>query len=413
MSPVDKILKAGCMKPKLRAIWDVGVAAADPVGAVERALPSVDLGDPSKLTVVAVGKAAPNMIAPVLAQLTPKKALVVTHRENQVGDIKADVMRAGHPVPDPEGEAAANAICDLAEAMGRDEHLLILISGGASAMLPAPRKGITLQDKIRVTEALLASGAPIEVMNIVRQQLSRIKGGGLARLASPAKVTALVLSDVIGDDLRAVASGPTLPPLGTPKDAIEALRSYFCWGKVGQDVRNLLHENQDLGPVPKTDTRIISSNSKSVEVMAEAAKEGKILTPPLLGDVTDASERLAALPSGLWLIGGECTVQIKGKGKGGRNQELALRMALIAEREGWPAGWTYLQGGSDGRDGPTDAAGAIVNSQTLKKMRAAGVDPVAALKDNDSYHALKAAGDLLVTEATGTNVADLGVLYKP
>jgi hydroxypyruvate reductase len=113
------------------------------------------------------------------------------------------------------------------------------------------------------------------------------------------------------------------------------------------------------------------------------------------------------------LIGGECTVQLKGKGKGGRNQELALRMALIAERQGWPAGWTYLQGGSDGRDGPTDAAGGVVNSQTLKKMRAAGVDPVAALKDNDSYHALKAAGDLLVTEATGTNVADLGVLYKP
>lgn len=139
-------------------------------------------------------------------------------------------MRAGHPVPDPEGEAAANAILEMAEGLGKDDHLLILISGGASAMLPAPAKGLTLGDKIAVTKALLASGAPIEVMNLVRQQLSRIKGGGLAIAAAPARVTALVLSDVIGDDLRAVASGPTLSPLGTPEDAVPGpSRIFLLW----------------------------------------------------------------------------------------------------------------------------------------------------------------------------------------
>ncbi len=401
------------MKPKLRAIWDAGVAAADPAGAVTRALPDLDLGDPAHLSVVAVGKAAPRMIAPVLEAVTPAQSLIVTHRENVFDDLGVKVMRAGHPVPDPEGEAAANAILDLAEGLGKDDHLLILISGGASAMLPAPAKGLTLGDKIAVTKALLASGAPIEVMNLVRQQLSRIKGGGLAIAAAPARVTALVLSDVIGDDLRAVASGPTLSPLGTPEDAVQALRGYFCYGKVPQEVRNHLREAPKTRAVPETDTRIVGSNDVSVEIMKEQAPEAKILTPPLTCDVKEAVERLAKLPAGLWLIGGECTVQVKGKGMGGRNQELALRLAMKAEEEGWPAGWTYIQGGTDGRDGPTDAAGAIVNGQTLKKIRAAGVDPAAALKNNDSYHALKAAGDLLVTGATGTNVADLGVLYRP
>ena len=401
------------MKPKLRAIWDAGVAAADPAGAVTRALPDLEFGDPAHLSVVAVGKAAPRMIAPVLEAVTPKQALIVTHRENVFDDLGVPVMRAGHPVPDPEGEAAANAILEMAEGLGKDDHLLILISGGASAMLPAPAKGLTLDDKVRVTKALLASGAPIEVMNLVRQQLSRIKGGGLAIAADPARVTALVLSDVIGDDLRAVASGPTLAPLGTPEDAVQALRGYFCYGKVSQEVRNHLREAPKKRDVPETDTRIIGSNDVSVATMKEQAPEAKVLTPPLTEDVKDAVERLAKLPSGLWLIGGECTVQVKGKGMGGRNQELALRLAMKAEEEGWPAGWTYIQGGTDGRDGPTDAAGAVVNGQTLKKMRAAGVDPAAALKNNDSYHALKAAGDLLMTGATGTNVADLGVLYRP
>ena len=163
------------MKPKLRAIWDAGVAAADPAGAVTRALPDLEFGDPAQLSVVAVGKAAPRMIAPVLEAVTPKQALIVTHRENVFDDLGVPVMRAGHPVPDPEGEAAANAILEMAEGLGKDDHLLILISGGASAMLPAPAKGLTLDDKVRVTKALLASGAPIEVMNLVRQQDQMIK----------------------------------------------------------------------------------------------------------------------------------------------------------------------------------------------------------------------------------------------
>lgn len=164
-------------------------------------------------------------------------------------------------------------------------------------------------------------------------------------------MTALVLSDVIGDDLRAVASGPTLSPLGTPEDAVQALRGYFCYGKVPQEVRNHLREAPKTRDVPKTDTRIVGSNDVSVATMKEQAPEAKILTPPLACDVKEAVERLAKLPSGLWLIGGECTVQVKGKGMGGRNQELALRLAMKAEEEGWPAGWTYIQGAPTGVTG--------------------------------------------------------------
>ncbi len=288
--------------------------------------------------------------------------------------------------------------------------MLYLISGGGSALLPAPAEGISLQDKVAVSRLLLASGAGIEEMNLVRQQLSRVKGGGLARVAAPAFQRALILSDVVGDDLRAVASGPTVAPLGDREQARRAARARGIWDDLPEAVRRHLEQDVAPVPVPDVENRLIGSNAMSVAAM-EAACGGWVEKSPLVGDVADAARRVwdEARP-GATLWGGETTVVLRGVGKGGRNQELALRVALLAEAKGVAGPWVFLSAGTDGRDGPTDAAGGLVDAGTLDRMRAAGVDPVTALEQNDSYTALAASGDLVVTGETGTNVADVQVL---
>jgi hydroxypyruvate reductase len=274
---------------------------------------------------------------------------------------------------------------------------------------------VSLADKAAVNRLLLASGAPIEAMNLVRQNLSRLKGGGLARLAHPAAVTALILSDVIGDDLRAIASGPTVAPLGDAAAAAAVLRARGLWDAVPATVRAHLAAAPPAPPVPPADNRLIGSNARSVAAMAAAAPGARVAAEPLTGDVAAAAARiLAEGRPGITLWGGETVVTLRGRGLGGRNQELALRVALLAEAAGgWPTGWAFLSAGTDGRDGPTDAAGGLVDAGSLARMRAAGIDPAARLADNDSHRALAAAGDLVVTGGTGTNVADLQVLILP
>lgn len=386
-----------------RMIFDAGVAAADPYGATLRNLRDV----PDPALIIAVGKAAMRMAEAALERFAGVTCLVVTNYENAGNLAGATVMAAGHPVPDENGAAAGQAVLKaLQSATG---PVLALISGGGSALLPAPVAGVSLADKAAVNEALLGAGLDIVKMNLVRQQLSQIKGGGMLRAAAPQQVTTLILSDVVGDELSAIASGPTVAPLGTPAQARDILKSAGIWDELPASVRNHLETAQPAGDLPNAQNVLIGSNAQSVDAMLAASPNARVLEP-VEGDVADAAKRICdAAGAGVTLWGGETTVVLRGAGRGGRNQELALRIALEAGARGW-TDWTCLQGGSDGRDGPTDAAGGLVDQGTLMRIAAAGGDVDALLANNDSYAALALAGDLLMTDATGTNVADLGVL---
>lgn len=402
----------GEMRNIARDIFHAGVVAADPEKAVDAALKGRDFTRP---TLIAVGKAARKMAEVAMRSVQADPVVVVTNVENAAPLAGAEIRAAGHPVPDAEGARAALRVEEtLSHAKG---DVIALISGGGSALLPAPVPGVSLEDKAEVNRLLLGSGADIVTVNLIRQQLSRLKGGGLLRAAAPARVTALILSDVITDDLRAIASGPTVSPIGARNEAAQALRDLGLWEHLPASVQTHLSRPQvDLGPLPESEAILIGSNKLSVAAMARHAGGGAshgvhVFPVPLEGDVDRAAKTIveSAKEPGVFLFGGETTVRLKGDGLGGRNQELALQVALLAEAAGWGE-FVFLSGGTDGRDGPTDAAGGIVDADTLTRMRAAGVSPENSLARNDSYHALKAAGDLLITGATGTNVADLQVL---
>ncbi|WP_019953988.1 glycerate kinase type-2 family protein [Yoonia vestfoldensis] len=385
-----------------RRIFAAGVMAADPVAAVTRHLD--DIATPA-LT-IAVGKAARGMAQAALGRFAGVPTIVVTNYENAQPLDGAQVLAAGHPVPDDNGAEAAKAV--IAALQAAKGPVLALISGGGSALLPAPAGALTLADKIAVNTLLLGSGLDIRDMNLIRQQLSDLKGGGMLRHAAPHPVTALILSDVVGNDLSAIASGPTARPIGTAAQAVTLLQSAGLWDRVPPAVRDHLGQARPVPDLPAALNILIGSNAQSVAAMAKAAGAAFVIPEPVTGDVADAAQLICdqARP-GITLWGGETTVVLKGKGRGGRNQELALRIAIEAARRGWVA-WTCLQGGSDGRDGPTEAAGGIVDQDTLAR-----IDDVAGLlANNDSHAALAQAGGLLMTGATGTNVADLGVLIR-
>ncbi|MEZ5732628.1 MAG: DUF4147 domain-containing protein [Paracoccaceae bacterium] len=408
-----------------RALFDEALRAADPAQALRRAIKVHPLPEPDpdgRQIVVAVGKAAGAMMTEALAHLPAApatEAIVVTNHENAGAIAGAAVFAAGHPVPDENGLAAGQAVIAALGRATAADRVIALISGGGSALLPAPAEGLTLADKARVNELMLAAGADITEMNLIRQQLSRLKGGGMTRLAYPATVTAYVLSDVIGDDLRVIASGPTEAPLGTAADARRLLEGRGLWPRLPEAVRAHLGRADPLPPSPvPAATHLIGSNGHSLAAIRDAVPAGwrvEIASDRLTGDVGDACAAIqaavAATPADrpiCLIFGGETTVTLTGDGRGGRNQELALRMAMAMRGEGW----VLLSGGTDGRDGPTDAAGGIVDSQTMARMRAAGADPQALLANNDSYRALAASGDLLVTGATGTNVADVQIFLR-
>ena len=388
------------IRHRLRTIFDAGVAAADPAAAVARHLP--DVGPPA--LIVAVGKAAVAMATPAVADFPGVPALVVTNYENAVPLLGANVLAAGHPVPDDNGLAAGARVLAALEAT--DGPVLVLISGGGSALLPAPVDGVALADKQAMNRALLAGGLDIGAMNLVRQQVSKLKGGGMLRAAG-GPVTALILSDVVGDDMAVIASGPTVAPIGTAEAAVAVLNDAGIWDAMPGAVQDALRAGGTRGALPCARNVLVGSNAISVAAMADAAPGCRVL-PPVDGDVAVAARVICdAAGPGVTVWGGETTVVLKGDGKGGRNQELALRIALEAKARGWNT-WCCLQAGSDGRDGPTDAAGAIVDQGTLGRIGDLG----ARLVNNDSYAALQEAGDLLITGATGTNVADLGVMIR-
>ncbi len=397
------------LRSQITNLFQIGVDAADPYAAVRNALEN----DPFQPTlIVSVGKAAMRMAEAALDTLgLGVRCIVITNYEN-AKDLKgAEVYPSGHPIPDENGANASQVVLQALE--NGTGPVLALISGGGSALMPAPAKGITLEEKAEVNRLLLASGADIHQMNLVRQQLSRLKGGGFIVSAEPHPVRALILSDVVGDDLSTIASGPTAPSLGTAGDAIQMLKRFGLWDYISDSVRDHLAAVGRIRRQKSGDNRLIGSNGQSLGAIEAALAGVKRLTDPIEGDVNEAARHICdhAAQHGFTIWGGETTVQIKGKGKGGRNQELALRIAVEAKKRGWSE-WTCLQAGTDGRDGPTDAAGAIVDQGTLGRLASKGGDIGMYLANNDSYTALEISGDLLITGATGTNVADIGILFR-
>ena len=409
------------MRAEAIRLYQAAVAAADPAGALRRTFRASPPAAPlpgGAWIVIAVGKAAVPMAEEALRHLkgAPVRALVVTNYENARPVAGAQVMASGHPVPDENGAKAGASVAALLEGATAADRVVALISGGGSALLPAPAPGLGLADKVAANRLLLAHGYEITEINLIRQQLSRLKGGGMLRLAAPAPVDAFILSDVIGDDLRAIASGPTVAPLGTRADARRLLQDGGVWAALPAGVRAHLEAPEaDALPLPQARNLLIGSNRKSLEaIRAARADGGEIISDRLTGDVGDAAAEVIAAarrarPGAACLIfGGETTVVLKGEGRGGRNQELALRVALAMPDLG--RDWVFLSGGTDGRDGPTEAAGGIVDAGTRRRIVAAGGDAEALLAQNDSNRALALAGDLLITGATGTNVADVQIL---
>jgi glycerate 2-kinase len=405
-------------KAKAKSAFMAGVTAADPAVALHQALEKKPLTPLpcGKYIIIAVGKAACKMAQSAIVAL-PKdaafSAIVVTNYENVVDIDGCRVLGAAHPVPDINGLAAANEVIALLENATQNDVVLALISGGSSALLPSPVRGVSLEDKAKVNEALLTSGFNITQMNLVRQSLSNLKGGGFLRYAKLARIRSYILSDVLGDDLRVVGSGPSIGPIGTIADARNLLIETGNFDKMPESVRTYLKAANERSVEPLQQATLICSNGQSLAAMAENAG-ARMMPEPLIGDVHEAAERILSdveiyKGKGLFALayGGETTVELTGKGRGGRNQELALLVAEKASYAGLTGTWVFLSGGTDGRDGPTDAAGGLVDHTTLARIAAEGGVITELLANNDSYAALKLSGDLLMTGATGTNVADL------
>ena len=422
---------AEALRQRAEQIFQTGVAAADPSASTASTLRELDLraGAGGRVAVLAVGKAAFGMAAATAGVygdgIRTSDVLVVTHDEaERLGSFEA--LRSGHPLPDERGHAAAKEVERRAGELGVGDLALVLISGGASALLPAPAAGIALEDKLEATRQLLRGGATIHELNAVRKHLSTLKGGGLLRQLRPARVVTLALSDVIDDDPSVIGSGPTAPDPSTFEDALAVLVRRGVAETCPTPVRERLEAGArgELEETPRPGDpvfdgaiyRIVGGNRTSVRAMAAICGADVEVEPePFEGEAREVGARLArrlATPSTrAYVAGGETTVTVRGTGRGGRNTELALAFALqaakgpLAER----SDWVFLAAGTDGRDGPTDAAGGIVDAATVTRIRTAGVDPVAAIEDNDSYRALDVGGGLLRTGATGTNVADVVV----
>jgi hydroxypyruvate reductase len=384
---------------------------------------SYDLGDYEHVYVVGGGKASVPMAAAVADVLGDRLAsgVVVTkygHANSGPPVPGLKVLEAGHPVPDGKSVRGAQAIADLARRATDRDLIVCLISGGGSALLTLPVEGLGLDDLQELTDALLRSGATINELNTVRKHWSSFKGGNLARLAAPAGLVTLVLSDVVGDPLDVIASGPTVPDPTTTTDAQGILDRYGIWP--GRPVP--FQETPKLGDAVFEQVHhvIVGSNRQAAVAALERARQlgfnGLLLSTYVEGEAREVARVAAALAKGIrshadpvpapacLVWGGETTVTIRGGGKGGRNQELGLAAALALE--GWP-GVMLVALATDGTDGPTDAAGAWVTGETVARARALGLDPLAALMANDSYTFFDRLGDLIRTGPTGTNVNDL------
>jgi glycerate 2-kinase len=393
---------------------------------------TVDLKSVRQLVVVGMGKAGASMAGAVEEILGNRiSSGVVVTKYGHVQPIKTiRLHEAGHPVPDDAGMAGAQAILDQVKGLGPEDLVLVLISGGGSALTPAPVEGISLAEKQALTKILLACGADIREMNALRKHISRIKGGQLARAASPARIFTLILSDIVGDPLDAIASGPTVPDPTTYADALSILDKYRIRGEIPASIRTHLEAGArgEIAETPKPSDSLFARVkslmvANNIQALEAADSEARVLgfTPMILssfieGETREIARMHAALarevlatghpvkPPICIITGGETTVTLRGKGKGGRNQEFALAAAL--DIAGLPD-VVILSAGTDGTDGPTDAAGAIVDGETVARAVAQGLNPRAALDANDAYPFFQRLGDLIITGPTKTNVMDV------
>jgi glycerate 2-kinase len=412
--------------PRILRILSAALDAVDPYLAVQRNLPEIK----GRVFGLGIGKAAIPMMDALVERVPLAGGLVVTKFASRRTPGRYTVLIGGHPVPDTRSLQAGDQVLEFVSSLQEDDTLVCLISGGGSALVTAPI--VPLQDLQALTSLLLASGARIDEINILRRQLDRIKGGGLAR-ATKAKVISLILSDVIGNPLEAIASGPTVPDPTTPEDALRILKKYDPGRQVPTSIQKFLESNSlpmDHEKHAVTGIRASRLQSQNIIIgdnaiaaraaMKQAETEGvhtEILTNRLQGEAREVGVLLAQKlhaestkhrrPFCL-IAGGETTVSIKGKGKGGRNQELALSAVrkLNDSRDS-----LLIALATDGDDGPTDAAGAVVTGTTARRAAFLGLDAADYLSRNDAYPFFQALGDLIKSGPTGTNVNDLIFMF--
>ncbi len=434
------------IKEDCLAIFKAGVDAVDPYKSTKRHLVvrgndltiagnRFNLSDYKHVHVIGGGKASGAMALAVEEALGERlySGFVIVKYGHVIHLERTTLIEAGHPVPDDAGFRGAHQLEETARSFGESDLVLCLLSGGGSALLPLPVHGVTLKDKQETTRLLLESGATIHEINTIRKHLSRIKGGGLARMTYPATLVSFILSDVIGNDLDVIASGPTVGDSSTFQDCLTILGRYGLYQRIPQTVRRHLVEGSegkcDETPKPddalfaKTSNIIIGSNIQCLDAAEEKARSlgysTLVLSSFVEGETREVARVHAALvkeilsskrpvpPPGCLISGGETTVTIRGTGKGGRNQEFVLAAALEIDNL---EGAAVFSAGTDGNDGPTDAAGAYADWRTIKRARELGIDPYEYLEDNDSFHFFKHLDDLVFTGPTNTNVMDLRLL---
>jgi glycerate 2-kinase len=411
----------------LRDMFDAAVGAASPASCVPAHLPAPPKG---RTIVVGAGKAAAAMAAAVEAHYAgPVEGLVVTRYGHGAPTQRIEVIEASHPVPDAAGREAAARVLAKVQGLSSDDLVLALISGGGSALLALPAAGVSLEEKQIVNKALLKSGATISEMNCVRKHLSAIKGGRLAKAAAPARVVALMISDVPGDDLSVIASGPTVPDATTRQDALAVLAKY----KIEAPSAVLAHLDSPECETPKpgdaifarVENILIATPQGSLDAAAKIAREAGF-TPCVLGDLEGESRDVALVHAGVArqialhgqpfappcaiISGGETTVTVRGKGRGGRDAEFLLALTLALEGFG---GVAAIACDTDGIDGSEDNAGAIMTADSFARAQKSGVDLKALFANNDAYTAFEKLGDLVVTGPTRTNVNDFRVILVP
>jgi glycerate 2-kinase len=409
-------------KQLLTSVFEAAVAAADPELTIRRHLPAKPKG---RTIVIGAGKGSAQMAAAFeKAWDGPLEGVVVTRYGFAAPCERIRIVEASHPVPDANGLEAAKLLLQTISGLTEDDLVVALISGGGSALLPSPAGNLTLADEIAVNEALLASGAPISAMNTIRKHISGIKGGRLAAAAHPARVVSLVVSDIPGDNPALVASGPTVPDEASRADALRLIETY----RIALPANVMAHINSAAADAPQpTDPRfarnevhVIASAAVSLDAAAEAARkqgvETVILSDAIEGEAREVGGVHAAIAREvatrnrpfnkpvLILSGGETTVTLRAKGKGGRNSEFLLAFAIgIDGLQGIDA----LAADTDGIDGSEDNAGAFADGSTVSRMHAASVDAKAMLAGNNAWTAFNSVGDLFVPGPTGTNVNDL------
>ncbi len=440
------------LRRSIRKIFLAGLSAADPYQAVRRHLSrqkdilrvkpgsasteqQYDLTRFRKIFILGAGKASIPMAAACedLLNREISQGVIITKYGHRKPLRILEILEAGHPVPDAASLQGARKIAAILKETRKDDLVIFLTSGGCSALLAQPVPSVTLTEKKRLTDLLLRSGANIQEINTVRKHLSLVKGGNLARASYPSTVINLILSDVVGDDPDVIGSGPFVPDPSTFQGALEVLEKYSLTSRVSPKILKHLTSGKEgkIGETPKAgapcfrkvSNLVVGNNLTALESAAVTARglgyQTHILTAQLQGEAREIAKVYAAIakevkrsghpfsPPVCILAGGEPTVTIKGRGLGGRNTELALALAIETKNL---RNMVFLSGGTDGTDGPTEAAGAIVNSRSYGKAIQQGLNPAAYLRDNDSYSFFKKTGELLLTGPTGTNVMDIHIL---